>query len=51
MRKAHKILIGKPEGKRPFGRPNHRCEDIRMDLRGIGWEGMESMHLAKDRDQ
>jgi hypothetical protein len=34
------MLVGKPEGKRPLGRPRHRWEDnIRMDLRKIGWEG------------
>jgi hypothetical protein len=39
MRKEYKILDGKPEGKRPFGRPMRRQEDnVRMDLRGTGWE-------------
>jgi hypothetical protein len=34
------VLVGKPEGKRPLGRPKRRWEDeIRMDLREIGWEG------------
>jgi hypothetical protein len=38
MRNAYKILIRKPEGKRPLGRPRCRWEDnIRMDLREIGW--------------
>jgi hypothetical protein len=36
MRNACNILVGKPEGKRPLGRPRHRWEDI-MDLREIGW--------------
>jgi hypothetical protein len=37
-RKVYKVLAGKPEGKRPLGRPRHRWEDgIRMDLRDIGW--------------
>jgi hypothetical protein len=37
-RKVYKILVGKPEGKRPLGRPRRRWEDgIRMDLRTIGW--------------
>jgi hypothetical protein len=37
MRNAYKILVRKPEGKRPFGRPRHKWEDnIRMDLREIG---------------
>jgi hypothetical protein len=52
MRNACKILAGKPEGKRPLIRTKHRWEDnIRMDLREIGWEGMDWMHLAHDRDQ
>jgi hypothetical protein len=37
-RKVYKVLVGKPEGKRPLGRPRRRWEDgIRMDVRGIGW--------------
>jgi hypothetical protein len=39
-RKVHKVLVGKPEGKRPLRRPRHRWEDgIRMDLREIGLGG------------
>jgi hypothetical protein len=45
-------LVGKPEGNRPLGRPRRRWEDnIRMDLREIGWGGMEWIDLAQDRDQ
>jgi hypothetical protein len=41
MRKAYNILAGKPEGKRPLGRPRRRWEDIiRIDLREIGWGGV-----------
>jgi hypothetical protein len=41
VRNACTILIGKPEGKKPFGGHRHRWKDnIRMDLRGIGWEGV-----------
>jgi hypothetical protein len=48
---AYRILVGKPEGKRPLGRPRHRWEDnIRMDLREIGWGGMDWIDLAQDRD-
>jgi hypothetical protein len=48
---AHRILEGKPEGKRPLGRPRHRWEDnIKMDLREIGWGGMDWIDLAQDRD-
>jgi hypothetical protein len=49
---AYSIFIGKPQTKRPLWRPRHRREDnIRMDLREIGWEGVDWMHLAQDRDQ
>jgi hypothetical protein len=41
-RNAYMILVGKPEGKRPLGIPRHRREDnIKMDLREIGWGGMD----------
>jgi hypothetical protein len=41
-RKAYRILVGKPEGKRPLRRPRHRWVDnIKIDLREIGWYGME----------
>jgi hypothetical protein len=44
--------VGKPEGKRPLGRPRHRWEDnIKMDLRETEWGGMNRNHLAQDRDQ
>jgi hypothetical protein len=40
-RTAYRILVGKPEGKRPLGRPRRRWVDnIRMDLREIGWDGL-----------
>jgi hypothetical protein len=52
MRNAYRILVGKPEGKRPLVRPRHRWEDnIRMDLGEIGCGGMEWTDLAQDRDQ
>jgi hypothetical protein len=51
-RNACRILVGKPERKRPLGRPRHEWEDtIRMDLRVIGWGGMDWIDLAQDRDQ
>jgi hypothetical protein len=51
-RNAYRILVGKPEGKRPLGRPRCRWEDnIRMDLREIGWDGMDWIDMAQDRDQ
>jgi hypothetical protein len=41
-RNAYKILVGKPEGKRPIGRPRSRWEDnIKMDLREIGCDGVD----------
>jgi hypothetical protein len=47
-RKVYKVLVGKPEGKRP-GRPRHRWEDeIRMDFREIG---LDWIRLSQDRDQ
>jgi hypothetical protein len=51
-RNAYRILVGKPEGKRPLGRPRRRWVDnIKMDLREIGWDGMDWIDLAHDRDQ
>jgi hypothetical protein len=51
-RNAYRILVGKPEGKRPLGRPRYRWENnIRMELREIGWGDISWIHLAQDRDQ
>jgi hypothetical protein len=47
----YRILVGKPEGKRPLGRPRRRWEDnIKMDLGGIGWGGMDWIDMAQDRE-
>jgi hypothetical protein len=44
--------VGKPEGRRPLVRPRHRWEDnIKMDLREVGWEGADWIALAQDRDR
>jgi hypothetical protein len=44
--------VGKPKEKRPLGRPRLMWEDkIKMDLRGVGWGGMDWIDLAQDRDQ
>jgi hypothetical protein len=46
--------VGKPEGKRPLGRPRRRLVDnrpIKMDYREIGWDGMDWADLAQDRDR
>jgi hypothetical protein len=49
---TYRISVGKPEGKRPLRRPRHRLVDnIKMDLREIGWGGMDWIDLAEDRDQ
>jgi hypothetical protein len=46
-RNAHRILVGKPERKRPLGRPRRRWEDnITINLREIGWGGMDWIYLA-----
>jgi hypothetical protein len=46
-RNAYRILVGKPEGKRPLGRRRRRWVDnIKMDLREIGWDGMDWIDLA-----
>jgi hypothetical protein len=47
-RNAYRILMGKPEGKRPLGRPRHRWVD---NIREIGSDGMDWIDLAQDRDQ
>jgi hypothetical protein len=44
-------LVGKPEGKRPLGRPRRRCVDnIRMDLGEVGWGDVDWIGLVKDRN-
>jgi hypothetical protein len=49
---VYRVLMGKPEGKRPLGRPRHRWEDgIRMDLRETGLGGVDFIRLAQYRDR
>jgi hypothetical protein len=49
---AYRILVGKPEGKRPLGRPRCRWVDnIKMDLREVGWEGRDWIDVDQDRDR
>jgi hypothetical protein len=49
-RNAYRILVGKPKGKRPLGRSRHRWMDnVKMDIRGIGWDGMDWIDVAQDR--
>jgi hypothetical protein len=52
MGNTYRILVEKPEEKRPLGRPRRRCVDnIKMDLREIGWGGMDWIDSVQDRDQ
>jgi hypothetical protein len=51
-RNTYRILVGNPEGKRPLGRPRRRWPDnINMDPRETGWDGMDWIDLAHDRNQ
>jgi hypothetical protein len=51
-RNAYGVLVGKPEGKRPVGRPIYRCKyHIKMDITEISWVGMDWNNLAQDREQ
>ena len=51
-RGVHRVLVGRPEGKRPVGRPRSRWEDnIKMDLQEVGGGGGDWMELAQDRDR
>jgi len=50
-RGVYRVLVGKPDGKRPLGRPRRRWEDnIKMDLQEVGWGGIDQIELAQDRD-
>jgi hypothetical protein len=50
-RSAYRILVGRPEGRRPLGRPRRRWEDnIKTDLQEVGW-GMDWIELAQDTDR
>jgi hypothetical protein len=52
LKNAYKLLVGKTDWKMPLGKPRRRWEDnIRMDLREIGWEIVNRIHLVQDRDQ
>jgi hypothetical protein len=51
-RGACRILVGRPEGRRPLGRPRHRWEDnIKMDLQEVGWGDLVWIGVAQDRDR
>ena len=50
-RDVYRVSVGKPEGKKPLGRPRRRWEDnIKMDLQEVGCGGMDWIDLAQDRD-
>jgi hypothetical protein len=52
QRNAYRLLVWKPERKRPLGRPKRRCVDnIRMDLAEAGWGGVGWIGLAQDRNR
>jgi len=51
-RGVYRVLVGKPEEKRPLGRPRRRWEDnIKMDLKNVGFGGVDWIGLAQDRDR
>ena len=51
-RGLYRVLVGKPEGKKPLGRPRHSWENnIKMDLQEVGCEGMDWLDLAEDRNR
>ena len=51
-RGAHRVLDGRPEGKRPLGRARRRWEEnIEMDLQEVDWRGMDCIDLAQDRNR
>jgi hypothetical protein len=51
-RNAYRLLVGKPEGRRPLGKPRRRwLDNIRMGLVQVGWGGVDWIGLAQDRDR
>jgi hypothetical protein len=52
MMNAYRLLVGKPEGRRPLGRPRRRwLDNIRMDVVEVGWGDVDWIGLGKDRDR
>jgi hypothetical protein len=51
-RKAYRLFVGTPKGKRPLGRPRHKwVGNVKMDVREMGWGGMDWIDLVQDRAQ
>jgi hypothetical protein len=51
-RRAYRVLVGRPEGRKPLVRPRRRWEDnIKMDLQEVGWGGINWIDMAQDRDR
>jgi hypothetical protein len=51
-RGAYRVLVGRPEGRRPLGRPRRRWDDnIKIDLQEVGWRGVDWIDMAQDRDR
>ena len=51
-RGVYRVLVGKPKGKKPLGRPRHRWKDnIKVDVQEVGCGGMDWIELAQDRDR
>jgi hypothetical protein len=51
-RNIYSIFVGKPEGKRPLGRRRRRrVDNIKIDLRDIGWDGVDWIDMAQNRDE
>ena len=50
-RGVYRVLVGKPEGKRPLGRPRRRWENIKMDIQEVGCGGTNWIELAQNRDR
>jgi hypothetical protein len=49
---GYRILVGRPEGRRPLGRPRRRWENnIKINLHEVGWGGMDWIDMAQDRDR
>jgi hypothetical protein len=48
----YRVLMVRPAGNRPLGRPRHRWEDnIKLDFQGVGWVGIDWIDLTEDRDR